>query len=56
MIPRRHLAARGHRFNLTLEILFTDRQPEPRPPAVPSHARFNLTLEILFTDRGVITC
>ena len=37
-------------FNLTLEILFTDR--EKNEGLVPIHMlSFNLTLEILFTDR-----
>ena len=36
-------------FNLTLEILFTDRCSGFNP--VASQNSFNLTLEILFTDR-----
>ena len=37
-------------FNLTLEILFTDRRYHRHNPH--SYTRFNLTLEILFTDRA----
>ena len=37
-------------FNLTLEILFTDRRGA-RVTRTPCWLSFNLTLEILFTDR-----
>ena len=37
-------------FNLTLEILFTDRNANAAERIARIHS-FNLTLEILFTDR-----